>query len=132
METTMIMFINKRRFTFHSLNQNEKQSLVDCFFVLYAVVALCSMTFEVMSPRSQSDLRANNLRPKEKRLIIVFSTVDTTKQEVSRTECTEVIADDYATCAVGHDTASPCFKSHLRNQNKKQSLAGCFFATVYW
>ena len=51
-------------------------------FHLLSVVALCSMTFEVMSPRSPCNLRANNLRPKWKRLIRVFATVDTTKQWV--------------------------------------------------
>ena len=85
------------------------------------------MTFEVMSPRSQSDLRANNLRPKEKRLIIVFSTVDTTKQGVSRAECTEVIADDYATCAVCHEVQIP---SPQPKNKDTPCVCPLFFATV--
>ena len=39
---------------------------------------------------------ANNLQPREKRLIIVFSTVDTAEQGVCPAECIEVSADDYA------------------------------------
>ena len=54
------------------------------------------MTFEVMSPRSHRDLSANNLRPREKRLIIVFPTVDTAEQGVGRAERIEAIGDDYA------------------------------------
>ena len=87
-----------------------------------------------MSARSRSGLRANNLQPKEKRLSIVFSTVDTTKQGVGRAECTEAKGDDYAARAVGR--AAYCllhlavfalcflhhyFKSHSRNQKRKQS-----------
>ena len=67
------------------------------------------MTFEDMSPRSRSDLRANNLQPKLKQRNVVLTTVDTTKQGVGRAECTEAIGDDYATCAVVMR-----FKSHLR------------------
>ena len=48
-------------------------------------------------------IRANNLQPKGKRLIIVFSTVDTAEQEVGRAECTEAIGDAYANGAVGRD-----------------------------
>ena len=60
-----------------------------------------------MSPSALCALRANNLRPKEKRLIIVFSTVDDTKQGVGRAECTEAIGDDYATVAVGREVQIP-------------------------
>ena len=70
---------------------------------MVAVVTLYSMTFEVMSARSQSDLRANNLQPKLKRLIIVLTPVDTAEQGVGRAECTEAIGDDYANGAVGRD-----------------------------
>ena len=41
-------------------------------------------------------VRANNLQPREKRLIIVFSTVDTAEQGVCLAECIEASADDYA------------------------------------
>ena len=44
------------------------------------------MTFEVMSPRLQSDQRANNLQPKLKQLGVVLTTVDTAEQEVGRAE----------------------------------------------
>ena len=64
----------------------------------------------------RSAQRANNLRPKSKRLISGLTTVDTTKQEVGRAECTEAKGDDYATCADGRDTALPCFKSHSNKQ----------------
>ena len=70
---------------------------------MVAVVALCSMTFLVMSARSLCDLRANNLQPKRKRLSIVFATVDTAEQGVGRAECTEATDDDYANGAVGHE-----------------------------
>ena len=40
------------------------------------------MTFEVMSPRLQSDQRANNLQPKLKQLGVVLTTVDTAEQGV--------------------------------------------------
>ena len=43
----------------------------------------------------------------EKRLIIVFSTVDDTKQGVGRAECTEAIGDDYATVAEGREVQIP-------------------------
>ena len=68
----------------HLRNQrNSEHHLVyRVFSFLVAVVALCFMTFEVMSSRSHSDQRANNLQPKEKRLIIVFPTVDTAEQGV--------------------------------------------------
>ena len=39
---------------------------------------------------------ANNLQPRKKRLIIVFSTVDTAEQGVCLAECIEASADDYA------------------------------------
>ena len=68
---------------------------------------MCSTTFLVMSARSFHDLRANNLQPKEKRLSIVFSTVDTTKQGVGRAECTEAKGDDYAARAVVHEVQIP-------------------------
>ena len=58
------------------------------------------MTFEVMSPRSRSDQRANNLQPKLKQLSVVLTTVDTAEQEVGRGECTEAIGDAYANGAV--------------------------------
>ena len=61
------------------------------------------MTFEVMSPRSQSDQRANNLQPKLKQLSVVLTTIDTAEQEVGRGECTEAIGDAYANGAVGHE-----------------------------
>ena len=64
---------------------------------------LPSVTFEVMSPRSQSDQRANNLQPKLKQLGVVLTTVDTAEQEVGRGECTEAIGDAYANGAVGHE-----------------------------
>ena len=41
-------------------------------------------------------LRANNLRPKLKRLIIVLTTVDTAEQGVGRAEGIEAKGDDYA------------------------------------
>jgi hypothetical protein len=41
-------------------------------------------------------LRANNLRPKLKRLIIVLTTVDTAEQGVGRAEGIEARGDDYA------------------------------------
>ncbi len=98
------------RFKLHlaTLSQSErkKQSKKDCFFSLVAVVALCFMTFEVMSSRSQSDLRANNLQPKLKQPGVVLTTVDTAEQGVGRAECTEAIGDDYANGAVGHDTSA--------------------------
>ena len=43
----------------HLRNQKEKTHPRGVFFFLSVVVALCTMTFEVVS-----DLRANNLRPK--------------------------------------------------------------------
>ena len=52
-------------------------------------------------------LRANNLQPKLKQLGVVLTTVDTTKQGVGRAECTEAIANDYATCAVGREVQIP-------------------------
>ena len=77
-----------------------------CFFVLFTAVALCFMTLEVRSPRSHSDLRANNLRPKEKRLIIVFLTVDTTKQGVGEAS---VSSDNQRLCDLcgGHEVQIP-------------------------
>ena len=67
------------------------------------------MTFEIMSPRSQSDQRANNLQPKLKQLSVVLTTVDTAEQEVGRGECTEAIGDAYANGAVGHEKTSLLF-----------------------
>ena len=65
--------------------------------------------------------RANNLRPKSKRLISVLTTVDAIKQGVGRAECIEATGDDNATGADGRDTALPCFKSHSRNpKNQNQ------------
>ena len=69
-------------------------------------------------------LRANNLQPKLKQLSVVLTTVDTIKQGVSSAEYFEAIGDDYATCAVGRDTAIPYFKSHLRNQKNSNHLFG--------
>ena len=63
---------------------------------MVAVVALCSMTFLVMSARSLCDPRANNLQPKLKQLGVVLTTVDTAEQGVGRAEGIEAIADDYA------------------------------------
>ena len=60
------------------------------------------MGFEPHDLRSMSESlreRANNLRPKDKRLIIVFSTVDTTKQGEGRAESAEAKGIDYAACA---------------------------------
>ena len=75
-----------------------------------------------MSPSALCALRANNLRPMEKRLIIVFSTVDDTKQGVGRAECTEAIGDDYATVAVGREVQIPPIakKSFVRFYIEKQ------------
>ena len=67
------------------------------------------MTFEVMSPMSQSDQEANNLQPKLKQLSVVLTTVDTAEQEVGRGECTEAIGDAYANGAVGHEKTSLLF-----------------------
>ena len=89
--------------------------------LLVAVIALCSMTFEVMSPRSHCDLRANNLQPREKRLIIVFPTVDTAEQGVGRAEGIEARGDDYAN---GAEVMR--FKSHLRNQKIQLERVGFF------
>ena len=58
--------------------------------------------------------RANNLQPELKQLSVVLTTIDTTKQGVSRAECIAAIGDDYATCAVGHEF----------------DLCFCFFYTV--
>ena len=86
------------------------------------------MAFGPSSTRSQSDLRANNLRPKLKQLSVVLTTVDTAEQGVGRAECTEAIGDAYANGAVGHDTAFPCLKSHTLNQRKEaQPLRLSFF-----
>ena len=52
-------------------------------------------------------LRANNLRPKEKQLNVVFATVDTAEQGVGRAECIEAKADDYANGAVGRELQIP-------------------------
>ena len=73
------------------------------------------MTFEVMSPRSQSDQRANNLQPKLKQLGVVLTTVDTAEQEVGRGECTEAIGDAYANGAVGHEKTSLLFLPFGKN-----------------
>ena len=43
---------------------NKKGGPFGLLFYLLSGVALCSMTFEVMSLRLLCDLRANNLRPK--------------------------------------------------------------------
>ena len=64
-------------------------------------------------------LRANNLRPKLKRLIIVLTTVDTAEQGVGRAEGIEARGDDYAN---GAEVMR--FKSHLRNQKTQLSLMG--------
>ena len=47
-------------------------------------------------------LGGSNLKAKRKRLSIVFATLFTAKQGVSRAECTEATADDYATGATRH------------------------------
>ena len=52
-------------------------------------------------------VRANNLRPKLKQLSVVLTTVDTTKQGVGEVSLWATI-NNYAACAVGHDTAMPC------------------------
>ena len=67
-------------------------------------------------------IRANNLQPKEKRLIIVFSTVDTSEQEVGRAECAEAIGDAYANGAVGREATCAtayCVILRVRPQNSK-------------
>ena len=46
----------------------------------------------------------------KKRLIIVFSTVDTAEQEVGRAECTEAIGDAYANGAVGREETSRLYQ----------------------
>ena len=69
------------------------------------------MEFEPHELRSLSvplGFRANNLQPKAKRLSIVLSTVDNTKQGVDRAECIKAIGDDYATVAVGHSVPHGC------------------------
>jgi hypothetical protein len=68
-----------------------------------------------------AECRANNLQPKKKRLSIVFSTVDGTKQGVCRAEQAQATADDYATDAEGREVSSGPFKSHLRNQKRFHS-----------
>ena len=55
-------------------------------------------------------LRANNLRPKEKQLNVVFATVDTAEQGVGRAECIEAKADDYANGAVGREETSRLYQ----------------------
>ena len=73
-----------------------------------------------------AECRANNLQPSKKRLSIVFSTVDGTKQGVCRAEQAQATADDYATDAEGREVSSGPFKSHLRNQKRKQSYGLLF------
>ena len=74
------------RFKSHLRNQRkEAQPSRLCFF-LSLRSALPLTTFVVMCPRSQRDLRENNLQPKWKRLVIVLTTVDTTKQGAERAE----------------------------------------------
>ena len=72
-------------------------------FIFCSQRGLPLATFTVMSPRSQSDQRANKLQPKLKQLSVVLTTVDTAEQEVGRGECTEAIGDAYANGAVGHE-----------------------------
>ena len=69
-------------------------------FLLVAVVALCSMTFEVMSPRSLFDPRASNLRASENLSVNGFRASVTTqsKKKMSRVTAGEIF--DYATVAV--------------------------------
>ena len=67
-------------------------------------------------------LRANNLRPKEKQLNVVFATVDTAEQEVGRAECIEAKADDYANGAVGREVQIPSPKNPPLICPYKQSL----------
>ena len=100
------------RFKSHLRNQKNSNhhTVVWVFSFLVAEIdgILNLMTCALWA--SPFGIRANNLRPKLKQLSVVLTTVDTTKQGVSRTKCIEVIADDYATCADGHDTATPWFK----------------------
>ena len=80
------------------------------------------MTFEVMSPMSHGDQRANNLQPKQKQLSVVLATVDTAEQGVGRAECTEAIGDAYANGAVGRDATCVvkyCATRRVRPTNSK-------------
>ena len=81
-------------------------------------------------------LRANNLRPKLKRLIIVLTTVDTAEQGVGRAEGIEARGDDYANGAEvmrkmgGQGRLSLQFSSgHIIpiSATKKKSRASGFF-----
>ena len=124
----------------NELLHKKKTNPCGWFFFLLAKRTLCSTTFEVMSPSALCAQRANNLQPKEKRLIIVFSTVDTAEQEVGRAECTEAIGDAYANGAVGREERcnfrfAACWgneKSHSRNQIRNSRLIQSYRPTVFF
>ena len=93
------------RFKSHLRNQKESNPDGLLFFLLSGMsYVLRDLLCEPTS--ALAECRANNLQPKKKRLNIVFSTVDGTKQGVCRAECkrsVEATANDYATAAEGRD-----------------------------
>ena len=70
-------------------------------------------------------VRANNLQPREKRCIIVFSTVDTVEQGVCPAECIEASADDYANGA--EVMTRLCRDLNPISATKKKSRVSGFF-----
>ena len=99
------------------------------------------MTFEVMSPRSHGDQRANNLRASKKLLNDGFCVARHREaRSRKRRRLAETIADDYATGAVGHEVQIPspqpeksthlstktmcAFFNEIRRWRKKSHLRG--------
>ena len=101
-----IPLAKRRKYLFHSPFTKNKTNRYGWFCFLVTGADFVRHALRGYEPE-RTALRVNNLRPKRKRLSIVFTTVDTTKQGVGRAECIEAIGEDYATCANGREVQIP-------------------------